>query len=198
MKKEIILSVFASLILATGCESTSTENQEATETEEVAAVSEEAENVEEVESVNVDSLVQMIDATRARIEALELPPVEVATTKLRKKLNQKWSTIHFYVENDQLVKVKTYPHAGVSARTEEFYLENGELTLVVIEDDGSGAKGKAKDQLDKMYYFNNSELVKELKSNTEAEFNQKQSDAEELQSEFAEYVELYKESLKGE
>ena len=191
MKKQIILSALAAVFVVASCDSNSAENNEV-EVKQETEMDTETSEVEVVEEmVNVDSLVQAIDATRARIEALELAPVEMATAELRSKLKQKWSNIHFYVENDKLVKVKTYPYAEVSKRTEEFYVNDGELVLVVIEDDGSGEKGKTKDQLDKLYYFNNAELIKELKSNSEIEFNEKYSDAEELQAEFKEYLELY-------
>lgn len=139
--------------------------------------------------LNIDSLVVDIDAKRAAIEANLMEPQIVLTTDYRAKLKQKWEKIHFYRSGDQVVRIKTYPYASISKRTEEFYLENGKVILAVIEDNGDGDKGKALDQLDKVYYFNNDKMIKELKK-SEKEYSIKDSDAEELLEEVAEYLEI--------
>ena len=146
--------------------------------------------------LNIDSIIENIDLKRKEIEQLKTAPIELTTENLRSKIKQKWSNLHFYIENDKLVKVKTYPHKGISERTEEFYAINEKLILAVIEDDGSGPKGKEKILLDKMYYFNNDSLIKVVKNNKEVEYNIKHSDAKELLSEFQEYYQLFKASVK--
>lgn len=157
-----------------------------------AAESTESEMVQEPE-LNIDSLVSVIDAMRAEIESAIKEPLSVETTNLREKIKQKWSKIHFYTVNGELARIKTYPHEGISKRTEEFYVSGGELVLVTIEDDGSGEKGKSKDALDKMYYFHQGEMIAEAESVEEVEYSIRESDAEELLSEFNEYMNIYSE-----
>jgi hypothetical protein len=94
------------------------------------------------------------------------------------------------------MKVKTYPYTEISKRTEEFYANKEGLKLVVIEDNGEGEKGKPKDQLDKMYYFSSDKLIKEVSNQKESEYTVKESDAEELLSEFNEYLDIYKSTKK--
>jgi len=57
-------------------------------------------------------------------------------------------------------------------------------------------KENPKEKLDKMYYFDNEKVVKELKSNKEVEHSIRTSDAEELLAEFYEYVEIFNKSSK--
>ena len=140
--------------------------------------------------------IEDLDAMRSAIESLEITPVEVTTSGLREKIKQKWSNIHFYVQNDKVVKVKTYPYPEISKRTEEFYANEDGLVLVVIEDDGEGTKGKSKNDIDKMYYFHKGKLLEELKKNEKSEYTVKESDAEELLSEFNEYLEIYAQQKK--
>ncbi len=89
----------------------------------------------------------------------------------------------------QLVPI--FHAAALSKCTEEFYAKNNERVLVVVEDDGEGTKGKPKDQLDKLYYFNKGKVITELTSRQEKEYTIKQSDAEELAAEFNEYLEIF-------
>ncbi len=142
-------------------------------------------------NVNTDSLVNQINEQRATIEQSLGEPVVLLTEELKAKIKQKWSKIHFYTKDGSVVRIKTYPYAEISKRTEEFYLENGKLILAVIEDDGTGDKGKLMEDLDKMYYYYNDKLIKEKKQNDEQEFSVRNSDAEELLEEVAEYLELY-------
>jgi hypothetical protein len=151
--------------------------------------SEETESIAQVENTLT---VEDIDNVRKKVESSEIKPIEVTTSNLREKIKQKWSKIHFYVEDNVIVKVKTYPHEQISKRTEEFYANKDGLVLVVIEDNGDGSKGKPKSEIDKMYYFSNGKLIHEHTKGNEKEFNIKESDAEELLSEFNEYIELFK------
>lgn len=174
-------------MMIVSCGETQEKNVTETETAEVV----EAEMAEEVApALNVDSMVKVISATRLSIEGAVTEPVVVSTADLRAKVKQKWDKIHFYMMNDEVVKIKTYPYASISNRTEEFYLENGQVVLAVIEDDGSGEKGKAIEEIDKLYYFNNNELIKEVRGEKEAEYAIKNSEAEELLSEVTEYLEI--------
>lgn len=200
-KKVLLVGALLVFFAVSSCTdaNTDTSTEEKTPLNEGAEKESAEEEVEEEakeEEIDVDQLVSAIDEKRAEIEAMEIAPVEVLTETGREKVNQKWSKIHYYTEDGKTLKIKTYPHEGVSKRTEEFYMDNGELILVVIEDDGSGEKGKSKESIDKMYYFNNGTVIQELKGNVENEYSVKDGDAEELIAEFKEYMELYNESIK--
>ncbi len=110
---------------------------------------------------------------------------------MREKINQKWAKFHFYKQGDEVVRIKAYPYAP-SKRTEEYYLQAGDLALAVIEDDGTGPKGKSLDQLDKIYYFKNGEMIKEVNNTNEEEYTVNKSDAEELIQEVNEYLSILK------
>jgi hypothetical protein len=146
--------------------------------------------------INTDEIVAKIDKKRTEIEGLNIKPVEVKTNNLREKIKQKWSKIHYYVQDGKIVRIKTYSHPNISKRTEEFYIDNNTLILAVIEDNGEGNKGKSKEKLDKMYYFENEKLIKENKSTSEKEFSVKNSDGEEILSEYKEYLDIFKEQKK--
>lgn len=147
-------------------------------------------------SANNETSVENIDKIRTEIESLQNKPIELTTYNLREKIKQKWMKIHFYIENDVVVKVKTYPYPEISKRTEEFYANKDGLLLVIIEDNGDSEKGKDKNQIDKMYYFNNNKLIKEISKEKDSEYTIKESDAEELLSEFNEYLDIYKTTKK--
>jgi hypothetical protein len=182
---KFISALAVTALIFTSCVTTEKkETVEETETTEMQA------EVAEPE-VNADSLVAAIDDMRTSIEGAIGEPLSVSTEGLRAKVQQKWSTIHFYTVDGELARIKTYPHEGVSKRTEEFYVSGGELVLVTIEDDGSGEKGKSKDAFDKMYYFHQGEVIKEMGAEDEAEYSIRKSDGEELLSEFQEYKEIF-------
>lgn len=181
-------SLFATLILfaAYACDqNTSTnENTEAATTEAVEAT--------EVEpGIDVEAAVSSINELRTQIETNIGDPVEVMTTELRAKIKQKWSKIHFYTIDGNVVRIKTYPHESISTRTEEFYLQDGNLVLAIIEDDGTGERGKSEEQVDKMYYYADGKAIKEVRSEEEGEYEVGSSDANELISEVKEYLSIY-------
>jgi len=189
MRRKLFLGglMISTTLLALSCTSTPKVNEDKT-AEILTSTNEDV--------FNKDSVIIEIDNKRATIETLDLDFFELSTANLREKIKQKWSKIHFYFDGDDLVKIKAYPHSGISKRTEEFYIDNSNLILVVIEDDGTGEKGKSNLDLDKMYYFHNENLIQELKSNQEVEYNIKNGDSEELQAEFQEYVEIFRSEKK--
>lgn len=144
--------------------------------------------------INKDSLIGQIDANREKIERLSIEAIELSTKGMREKIKQKWSKMHFYVQDGIVVKIKTYPYENISTRTEEFYAGADGLQMAVIEDHGEGPKGEPKDKLDKIYYYNKGACIGEQKNNDESEYNIKHSDAEELLAEYNEYLEIYKHS----
>lgn len=65
--------------------------------------------------------------------------------------------------------------------------------MAVIEDNGSGERGKVAETIDKMYYFHNEEVILEKSNELEKEYSIRNSDAEELLKEVNEYLEIFKE-----
>jgi hypothetical protein len=154
--------------------------------------------IQEDSSENTDPEISLeeIDQLRSDIENSKTEAIEISTTNLREKIKQKWSKIHFYVENDVVVKIKTYPYSQISKRTEEFYASEEGLRLVVIEDNGDEPKGKSKNEIDRMYYFNNDMLIGELKKGEEQDYENNKSVSERLISEFQDYMTIYEENKK--
>jgi len=130
------------------------------------------------------------DQLRAQIEGAleESERMELSTEGLRGQIAQKWSTIHFYKNDGNIVRIKPYPHDRISSRTEEFYFADGQLILAVVEDDGSGDRGKEKESIDKIYYFHEGEVVNEMHNTEEEEYSIRKSDGERLLQEAAEYM----------
>ena len=175
---------FTFVVMLIGCNQPTEKPADTTQAE--AAEAQEAE-----QSIDVDALVASIDQKRTEIENSIQEPMEVNTSELREKTKQKWQKIHFYAKDGNVIRIKTYPHEGVSQRTEEFYLDGQTLILAVIEDNGAGEKGKTEEEIDKLYYFHEGEIIKEVHSSNEAEYGFKNSDGEELLSEVNEYLEIY-------
>ena len=180
-------AIVAFTILFSSCNQT-----KETKKEEVDTVITEQETTKEPE-VDREALVLSIDTKRTEIEAAADAPLEISTKDLREKVKQKWEKIHFYTYNDTIVRIKTYPYTAISKRTEEFYFDNGTLILAVIEDNGSGERGKVAETVDKMYYFHNEEVILEKSNELEKEYSIRNSDAEELLKEVNEYLEIFKE-----
>lgn len=189
MKYILKTSLIAAVLTVVSCNQDEEQNinPEITDKE----VQKTTEVIQEATPMNVDSLVSVINAKRSEIESNLGEPVSIETVNLKAKIKQKWSKIHFYSKGSQVVRIKTYPHDNISQRTEEFYLDNEELILAVIEDDGSGEKGKTADEIDKMYFYYDGALVKELSNANEKEYSIKNSEAEELEQEVKEYLDIY-------
>jgi hypothetical protein len=194
MKVLTFLSCLTVLGLFAACnQDSSTTSEQTTETETTEAESIEEVAATEASTANKAEMMAQIDEKRKAIEAqLSEAIVMEIDEHWREKVRQKWAKIHVYTtEEGQVNRVKTYPHEGISKRTEEFYFENGQLMLAVIEDDGSGERGKSNDELDKMYYFQDGMLIGEVKADGEQEYNIRESDAEELLQEAMEYLQHY-------
>lgn len=190
MKRINLIVLAVSVLLMASCiQVTEKSEQENQKNDDSVSASEE---VKEEASLNVDSLLTAIDNYRDKVEMDISDPIEISTEDLRAKIQQKWDRIHFYELNGELVRIKTYPHEEITERTEEFYVKDGQLSLVVIEDDGSGERGKTEGDFDKAYYFHNNEAIKEKKDGEESEFSVKDGDSEELLAEFKEYMEIYR------
>lgn len=193
MSKGLQIAGVALIVILASCGNTGSD-KEPTNKPEVAAAAEEAPLPEVAESGggNVVEHINTADSLRTAIEmALESSEkVELSTEGLRSQIAQKWSMIHYYKTGEALVRIKTYPHEGVSNRTEEFYFDNGSLIMALIEDNGSGKRGKEKESIDKIYYFNGGEMIEEMHNTKEAEYSIRNSDGERLLQEAAEYLAL--------
>ena len=194
MKKEFI--AFVALLAMTACNNTSqsSEAQETSPTEQQDESSMTDESMEEEVKADYSAEVASIDQSRESIEtaAESITPVEVSTNELREQIKQKWKKIHFYAKDGKVIRVKTYPYNEISKRTEEFYFENGQLILAVIEDDGDGAMhGREKAEMSKMYYYKDGKQIYEVNNTSEEETSIRHSDGERLLQEAEEYLEVY-------
>lgn len=145
-------------------------------------------------AAQMETIRQQRSAIEARVD--DLTRYTVSTDTLREQIRQKWSELHFYAAGDTLLRVKTYPHEDVSTRTEEFYFEDGELIAAVIQDAGTTADENAAGQ--KAYYYADGEFVGEQNDTDEPEQSVRTSDAERLQAEAMEYLDLFQAQVAGE
>lgn len=130
------------------------------------------------------------DAIERRLESLARKTLP--TSGLREQIKQKWSKIDFYVDGNAVVRLKTYPHPGVSTRTEEFYFDGGQLIYANIQDRGVDAheRGGAH-AAGKEYYYAQGKFVAERNQSGESEHTIRHSDEERLEQEAMEYLQLY-------
>lgn len=142
--------------------------------------------------LDTNLLINTIDNKRLEIENQldQIDRVVIETDSLRAKIRQKWARIHYYLIDGKVVRIKTYPHVGISTRTEEFYFNEGDLILVTVEDDGLGKRGKEKGMIDKMFYFHDGLFLTEYSSSKEREYQIKESESQELLQEAGEYLEI--------
>lgn len=187
--KKVSLPIFIALIaVGVACTQTAEKTNEpdsVVATEEVVEAEEPTINVEE-EVVAVNKLRGEIEEKVANIE-----PLEMSTQDMRAQVAQKWNMLHVYAVDGEVIRIKTYPHDAVSKRTEEFYLDNGELRLAVIEDNGTGDRGKKEADINKMYYFLDGKVIKEINNSDEGETAIRNSDGERLIQECNEYLAAY-------
>ncbi|MCX8149639.1 hypothetical protein [Thermaurantimonas aggregans] len=180
--KSLILSGLL-LIVMYSCTTTPTAD------ENVANTAEEESEVR-LSKEQIDSLIEFIDSKRALAEDKKDNRIELLTENLREKIKQKWQKIHYYLDGNSVIRIKTYPYENISKRTEEFYFYDGKLILAIIRDSGVEDSEDRNKGIDKMYYFNNDAVLKEVNLSDEKEFTIRESDGEELLSEAAEYLTL--------
>jgi hypothetical protein len=145
---------------------------------------------EEARQLDTNLIINTIDNKRLEIENQldQIDRVVIETGSLRAKIRQKWARIHYYFIDGKVVRIKTYPHEGISTRTEEFYFNEGDLILVTIEDEGLGKRGKEKGLIDKMFYFHEGLFLTEFTSVKERDYNIKEAESSELLQEAGEYL----------
>jgi hypothetical protein len=190
MRAKLFLLALASVLFSCGPnhevgnsgENKKTELKSSSETKVVAAP-----------KINADSIVKSIDAERERIEnnLKSLQRKSLSTKGMREQIKQKWSKLDFYTENSQVVRIKSYPYANITKRTEEFYFRNGQLIIAFIEDNGLDFKGKEPKRDGKTYYFAGDSLLRESNMTHEQETTIRSSDSERLLQEAKEYLGLF-------
>lgn len=188
MKKFLLMNMLIFLGFVVGC------NEQSQKQESKKVDTSSKSNLQKSPAIDTAGIVRSIEEKRiaAEISIKDLKPTEISTSGMREKIKQKWSKIHFYEKDGKVIRVKSYPYEKISERTEEFYFDNGALIAAVIEDKGSAPADKEYDNLDKIYYFYNNELISERNKTEEKEYSIKHSDGEELLQEAMEYLEIYK------
>lgn len=188
-----LLIIAAAAFTFAACNAPQKEENKEVEVEETVTTEESTEM-----DIDVDAVCADINTYRQMIEdKLEsLNRVELDTASARAQIGQKWANIHYYFDGDQVVRVKTYPHDGVSERTEEFYYQNGQLVCAVVEDSGM-SQGKEESIDGKVYYYHEGQAIREVNNTGEKEYSIRDSDAERLLQEANEYLEMAPEGAES-
>ena len=153
--------------------------------------------------VNPDEIISKIQKFRADCEAkldkklLTRKTVDFNDTNVTSEdTRQKWEKIDGYYDGDKIVRIQTYPHKGISTRTEEYYFMDGKLVFAVINDKGTAEiEGKDTGTMNKEFYFDNDKLIKYDNKTKEADKNlesEKKMYETKLPYEAKEYMEIIK------
>lgn len=191
MKKVTFIAL--SIGLLTACNASNNQKQETPEQGKEEVKETKIEESTSEAAPNAMELMKEIDAYRNEVEDNldKMKSMSADMSAMREQVKQKWSNIEFYMDGDRnLKRVKTYPHEGISKRTEEFYFKEGQLVNAVIEDDGS-SKGKEKTFMGKLYYYHDGDLIGEKNMTQESEYSIRDSDGERLLQEAREYIEIF-------
>lgn len=149
--------------------------------------------------VNTDEIVNRIQKFRtdmeAKLDKLTRKEVKITDTNASVDTRQKWEKMHGYFDGDKLVRIQTYPHNGISSRTEEFYFMDGKIVFVAINDKGMlTTEGKDVGTANKEFYFDNDKLIKYDNKTKEVENTEEAKKMYEakLPFEAKEYMEIIK------
>lgn len=186
MTKFLLVATFATLL---ACSPTTEDNTEANPpTADTQRTTIQEDKMSETEAI------QHATSYRERIESglEQFTKQTVSLEEAREQVAQKWAKMDVYTDGDAIVRIKTYPHEGISTRTEEFYYENGTLVLAFIEDEGAGAIGKKDGRKGKTYIYNDGNFITERNTTGEAEITEPEADAQRLLQEAKEYLALAK------
>ncbi|MEO8666307.1 MAG: hypothetical protein ABI462_12510, partial [Ignavibacteria bacterium] len=122
---------------------------------------------------NKDAIVNRISEYRSAGEkklvdnSFKKKTVTLKTSTADEDTKQKWEKLDAYYDGDKLVRLQTYPHSGISDRTEEFYIMDGKLVFAFIQDKGPKQEGKDTGEPGKEFYFDNSKLIKYVNTSGE-------------------------------
>jgi hypothetical protein len=144
-----------------------------------------------------------LDEISARREKIEkaiptLKKSKVDLTTAREQIKQKWAYMQVSMEGKEIVRIKLYPHAKITERSEEFYYQGGKLILAFINDKGAMADTYDVNKPGKTYWFNDGVFLKE--SNTvgeEEDASDKAVDGARLLQEGKEYLKIAESKTTG-
>jgi hypothetical protein len=125
------------------------------------------------QQINKDEIVTKISNYRAEQEkklvdnAFKRKTVDLKSTNANEDMKQKWEKFDAYYDGDKLERLQVYPHKSISTRTEEYYLMDGKLVFVFIQDKGLKSEGKDKGEPGKEFYFDNGKLIKYVNTSGE-------------------------------
>lgn len=142
----------------------------------------------------LDAILEKIESIRDDIKGSlsSLERIEIHLDSARSQVRQKWSKMHAYVKNGEIVRIKMYPHESISLRTEEFYYENEKIRFVFIEDKGMKHKSSDAEKFGRSFWFEKDRLVKADDHSKDGRELRKVSYEERLLDEAYEYLDIAK------
>jgi hypothetical protein len=206
MKNFIFISLIATTIVLNGCTIAETESDtiEKRVTDDPISDDDSTANrepdMDTVEKQNAMQLRSEISDYRMRIEntSNQLERKELDLSQARANISQDWNRLEYFVSDDEVVKIKTYPSEEGKSKTEEFYFLDKELVFAMIEEADDNAQTMEGEASGKAFYYANGELIVsedyEITQATEEEKNNLEQGTK-LQNEAITYLNLIYESL---
>lgn len=120
---------------------------------------------EQTPKVNTDEIVAKIQKYRADNEvkvtnnSFTKKIIPLTGANVKENIKQKWSELGVFSEGDKIIRLMLYPHKGATERSEEFYLQNGKLVFVFIQNIEKH-EGKDTGEPGLEIYFDNDKLIK--------------------------------------
>ena len=134
----------------------------------------------------------LVEVERSKLEQIEY----FVNVEDVPEIYAKWDRIHFYHDNGELLRVKTYPHQGNGDRSEEFYYKNNSLYMVVIEEHGADLIGRSSSFEGRRYYFKSGELFFQSNDSGEDRFTEKGEAESKLVEEGKKYQVLFQKIIE--
>lgn len=103
---------------------------------------------------------------------------EISTDSMNARIRQKLGKLACYSKNGNLLRIKSYPHAQVSSRTEEFHFRDGEVIFAYIEVDGMHGEGNDVHTKGKEFYCNDGQFVAIRNMSGDSERSVRNSDSQ--------------------
>lgn len=205
MKKLVHIAIFTSAITLNACTVTETEsetieekvtNDPISDKDSTAAMEP---DMDTIEKKNAMQLRSEISNYRLKIEntADQLEKNELDLSIARANVSQDWNRLEYFISNDEVVKIKTYPSEEGKSKTEEFYFLENQLVFAMIEDAVDEEESMDSESSGKSFYFSDGQLiVSEEYEITEASSEEKDAilQGSNLQDEAREYLKLIYES----
>ena len=200
MFKNIILVAIAIALFA--CTSNVNENgsdidagEDTARTDTTSPAMTQEPDIDTTSEANAMQIRSEIEEYRERIENTidQLDRQTLNLTEARTEISQDWEKLDYYSDDDNVVRIKTYPHEDKKAKTEEFYFIDGELVFALVEEEGAGKKGSEGEAYGGAFYYDNGELIVSMnvpENNTEMMDEDMMELGTKLQEEAQMYLEL--------